>query len=162
MRNPRFKEIVPNYRKKVLEITLQENKKIKCYNFPFGAFAGKKIGSKNKFVSIEIDRALNGQGARFVLEDGGEGDFPADLVLYYCDPNYAWSPLNQLKRALRERLKQAKLSIRVLAELLHTSPTQVIRLLDETVWSKQLSQLFHVAELAGCQIEFQLRQKPMA
>src|SRR3989304_2987463 len=162
MRNPKFKEIRPNYRRNVLEITLAEGKKAKRYNLPFAVFRDKKIGSKNRFSSITIDEELGNQAASFVLEDGSKGDFPADFVLYYCAPTYDWSAINQLKRALKNHLGKSKLSVRVVADALNTSPSQVMRLLQENRISKQIAQLFQLAELAGDQIEFHLRQKRAA
>ena len=122
----------------------------------------KKISNKNRFSSITIDRELGNQAASFVLEDGSKGDFPADFVLYYCDPTYDWSPINQLKRALKDKLGTSKLSARVLADALNTSPSQVVRLLQENRVSKQIAQLFRLAELAGYQIEFNLKKKKAA
>ena len=162
MRNPRFKEIKPNYQKNTLEITLQEGKKTKKYNLPFAVFRDTKISRKNRFSSITIDRELGGQAASFVLEDGTMGDFPADLVLYHCDPSYDWSPINQLKRALKDKLGASQLSVRVIADALNTSPSQVVRLLQENHVSKQLVQLFRLAELAGYQVEFSLKKKKAA
>jgi len=162
MRNPKFKAIKPNYRKNVLEITLVEGRKAKKCDLPFSVFRDKRISSKNRFSSIMIDRELGNQAASFVLEDGSRGDFPADFVLYYCDPTYDWSPMNQLKRAVKDKLGQSKLSVRVLADALSTSPSQVMRLLQENKVSKQIAQLFQLAELAGYQIEFSLKKKKAA
>ncbi len=162
MRNPKFKEIRPNYRRNVLEIILVERRKTKRYNLPFAVFRDKKISSENRFSSIQIDRELDDQAVSFVLEDGSEGDFPADFVLYYCDPTYDWSPINQLKRALKNKLGTSKLSVRVLADALNTSPSQVMRLLQQNKASKQITQLFQLAELAGYQIEFNLKKKKAA
>jgi hypothetical protein len=162
MRNPKFKEIKPNYKKNVLETTLLEGRKAKKYNLPFAVFRDKKISSKNRFSSITIDRELGNQAASFVLEDGSKGDFPADFVLYYCDPTYDWSPMNQLKRALKDQLGKSKLSVRVIADALNTSPSQVVRLLQENRASKQIAQLFQLAELAGYHITFNLRKKKAA
>jgi len=162
MRNPVIKEIKPNYRKRVLEITLREGRTAKKYNLPFAVFEDKKIHRKNRFASIDIDRKLGEQAASFVLEDGTRGDFPADFVLYHCDPTYDWSPINQLKRALKDKIGSAKLSVRVLAGALKTSPSQVVRLLQEDKISKQLLQLFRLAELAGYQVEFNLKKKKAA
>ena len=162
MRNPVFKEIKPNYRKRVLEITLREKRTAKKYNLPFAMFEDKKIGSKNRFASIAIDRELGDQAASFVLEDGTRGDFPADFVLYHCDPIYNWGPINQLKRALKSKIGASKLSIRVLADALKTSPSQVVRLLEENKVSKQLLQLFKLAEIAGYRVEFNLKKKKAA
>ena len=149
MRNPVFKQIEPNYRKRVLEITLREGRTEKSYSLPFTVFCDKKIHTHNRFISIRIDRELGSQAASFALEDGTKGDFPADLVLYHCDPTYDWSPINQLKRALKDKLGASQLSVRVIADALNTSPSQVVRLLQKNKVSKQLAQLFRLAELAG-------------
>ena len=102
------------------------------------------------------------QGVSFVLEDGSRGDFPADFVLYHCDPTCDWSPITQLKKALKDKLGTSKLSVRVIADALNTSSSQVVRLLQENKASKQLVQLFQLAELAGYQIEFNLKKKKTA
>ena len=162
MRNPKFKAINPNYRKSVLEVTLQEGRTLAHYNLPFSAFKGKRINSRNRFLSIDIDEELGGQGATFVLADGTRGDLPADFVLYFCDPTYDWSPINQLKRVLREKLDASDLSVRVLADALRTSPSQVVRLLEENRGSKQLLQLLKLADLAGYRVTFTLKRKPAA
>ena len=162
MRNPTFKAIEPNYRKSVLEITLQEGRKLTRYNLPFAAFKRARVTSKNRFVSIDIDEELGRQGATFVTADGTRGDLPADFVLYYCDPTYDWSPINQLKRVIRDKLDASKLSVRVLADALRTSHSQVVRLLEENRGSKQLVQLLKLAELAGYRITFSLKRTPAA
>jgi hypothetical protein len=162
VRNPKFKNVKPNYRRSVLEITLQEGKKINRYNLPFAVFGKIQISAKNRFASVTIEKELNGQGASFVLEDGTRGDFPADFVLYYADPTYQWSPINQLKRALKSKLAAAKLSVRVLADALNTSPSQVVRLLEKDRASKQLLQLFQLAQMAGYEIEINLKKKRVA
>ena len=162
MRNPTIKAIKPNYRKRVLEITLSEGRTTKSYLLPFAVFGDKKIHTNNRFLLIEVDRELGGQAASFVLEDGTKVDFPADLVLYHCDPTYDWAPINQLKRALKEKLGASQLSVRVIADALKTSPSQVVRLLQENIVSKQLVQLFRLAELAGYQVEFSLKKKKAA
>jgi hypothetical protein len=162
MRNPKFEEIKPNYRKKVLEIKLQEGRKTKKYSLPFAVLGDKKIHSKNRFTSIAIDPELGNQAASFVLEDGSKGDFPADLVLYHCDPSYDWSPINQLKRTLKDKLARSELSVRVIADALKTSPSQVGRLLQENKMSKQLLQLFRLAQLAGYEVQFNLKKKKAA
>lgn len=162
MRNPVFKDIKPNYRKRVLEIILREGRTTKKYNLAFAAFADKKIGNKNRFASIAIDRELGDQAASFVLEDGTGGDFPADFVLYHCDPTYNWAPINQLKKLLKDKIGASKLSVRVLADALNTSPSQVVRLLQENQASKQLLQLLRLAELAGYQVEFSLKKRKAA
>lgn len=162
MRNPTFKAIEPNYRKRVVEITLQEGRKLSRYDLPFSALKTTRVSAKNRFVSIDIDEELGRQGATFVMADGTRGDLPADFVLYRCDPTYDWAPINQLKRVLRDKLEASRLSVRVLADALNTSPSQVVRLLEENRGSKQLLQLLRLAELAGYRVSFTLKRKPAA
>jgi hypothetical protein len=162
MRNPRFRQITPNYRKRVLEIVLREGRTLSRYSLPFAVFTGLKIGPNNRFVSLKIEADVAEQGATFVLEDGTRGDFPADFVLYYSDPTYQWSPINQLKRALKSKISDSKLSLRVLADALNTSPAQVVRLLQENRASKQFLQLFKLAQIAGYNIEFTLKKRTAA
>ena len=162
MRNPKFKQITPNYRKRVLEIVLQEGRSSNRYNLPFAVFTGMKIGPDNRFAEITIDAELGAQATSFMLEDGTRGDFPADFVLYYSDPSYEWSPINQLKRALKSKISDAKLSVRVLADALNTSPAQVVRLLQENRASKQFLQLSKLAQIAGYSIEIKLKKRTAA
>jgi hypothetical protein len=162
MRNPRFKQITPNYRKRVLEVVLREGRILNRYNLPFAVFTGMKIGPGNRFASIAIENDLAEQGASFVLEDGTRGDFPADFVLYYSDPTYQWSPINQLKRTLKSKIAESKLSVRVLADALNTSPAQVVRLLKENQASRQFLQLSKLAQIAGYSIEITLKKRTAA
>jgi hypothetical protein len=162
MRNAKFKDIRPNYRKNLLEIVLLEGRRCRSYSLPFSLVGATKANARNRFARIDIEKELASHGVSYVLQDGTKGDFPSDLVLYHCEPSYDWSPVNQLKRALKNELGKSKLSVRVLADALRTSPTQVVRLLEENRASKQLLQLFKLAELAGYRIEFRLRKKPAA
>lgn len=162
MRNAKFQEVKPNYRKNVLEIILLEGKRRSRYQLPFAVFRGQEIGTKNRFSKLEIDKELASQAVSYELENGTRGDFPSDFVLYYCDSSYNWSPINQLKHALKDKLAHCNLSCRVLADALDTSPAQVMRLLEENQASKQLLQLVQLAELAGYSIEFNLKKKKSA
>jgi hypothetical protein len=162
VRNPKFKKIRPNYRKAVLEISLQEGRRLSRHSLPFAVFSGITMGTSNRFTEIIIEKDLGDQSASYMLEDGTRGDFPADLVLYYSDPTYQWSPINQLKRALKSKIADSKLSFRVLGDALNTSPSQVVRLLEENRASKQLLQLFKLAQIAGYDIEFTLKKKSAA
>ncbi|NMC62608.1 MAG: hypothetical protein GYA55_05500 [SAR324 cluster bacterium] len=95
----------------------------------------------------------------FVLKNGQRGDFHADLVLYYCEPNYEWSPLNQVRAKLKEALRSARISVRVIAELLNTSPSQVLRLLEEKRTPVQLQQIARIATIVGYSLKVELKEK---
>ncbi len=90
-----------------------------------------------------------------IEKDGQRGDFHADPALYYCDPDYEWRPLNQVRVTLKEALESARISIRVMADLLDTSPSQVVRLLEETKMPRQLERL---ASIAGYSLKVELKK----
>ncbi len=159
MRNPKIKKVIPNYRKKVLEITLFEKGKSSVFYLPFSVFNRHKIDSKNKFKNLEIDQELGSSSVSFTLEDGEKGDFPSDFVLYYCDPSYDWSPITQLKKNIKKEIQAAHLSIRLLAKALNTSPSQVLRILDSPKSTTQMVQLMKLAHFAGLELEFKLKKK---
>jgi hypothetical protein len=159
MRNPVFKSIEPNYKRKTLEIGLQEGRKTRRFSLPFAALP-HAIDTQNRFRRLEVDPDTANMGVEYELEDGSTGSFPSDFVLYYCDPAYDWSPLNQLKRALRQELQSNALSVRVIADALQTSPSQISRLLEEENVPKQFRQLVQLAYLVGKDVEIRLRERP--
>lgn len=162
MKNPKFKEIKPNYRKLAFEIQLSQQGKVKDYLLPFSIFEKAHISPTNRVDSLLIDPETGRNGVFFTLANGHQESFPADLVLYYCEPNYAWSPLAQLKNALKLKVKEANLSVRTMADALKTSPAQVMRLFEEESASKQLHQLLKIAELAGYEVKLHLKKKSVA
>ena len=88
VKNLKFKEVKPNYKKNVLDIAMVEGRKVKNCRLPLAVFRNKNISGRNRFASITIDRELGAQAVSFVLEVGSKGDFPADFVLYCCDRSY--------------------------------------------------------------------------
>lgn len=161
MRNPVFKTVKPHYKKRTLEITLQEGRKRQRYSLPL-AVLPQPINAQNPFTKLEIDPDTGGMGIEYELADGSSGSFPSDFVLYYCDPAYDWSPINLLKQSLKAEVRSRKISIRVLADALNTSPSQVVRILEEEAASKQLRQLTQLARLVGYDIEIRLREHKAA
>jgi hypothetical protein len=162
MSDPKFERIKPNYRKGALEITLRTGKKLKTYTLPFAVFSGMKIGSHNRFVSITIDKELRNHGAFFTLEDGTEGSFPSDFILYHCDPSYAWSPLQQIERTLNGKMAKSKLGVRVVADALEMVPAKVRLLLQQYRASPQLPRVLKLAEKAGYRLELRLKKTSAA
>ena len=61
-----------------------------------------------------------------------------------------------------DKLGASKLSVRVIADALRTSPSQVVRVLEDNRGSKQLLQLLKLAGLAGYRVTFTLKRKPAA
>jgi hypothetical protein len=63
---------------------------------------------------------------------------------------------------LKSKITASKLSFRVLADALNTSPAQVVRLLQEDRASKQFLQLSKIAQVAGYNIEIKLKKRTAA
>ena len=162
LRNPKFKEIRPNYRRRVFEITLREGRTVSQHVLPFSLFEGMQIGPQNRVASVTIDREINSQGAFFTLEDGSNGSFPADFVLYHCDSSYDWSPINQIRRKLQGKLGRSKLAVQVVADAFRKSSSQVLKLLEEHRSSQYLGEVLRLADLAGYPIALKLKKKPAA
>ena len=161
MSDPKFKRIKPNYRKNAFEVSLQEGREKKEYTLPFALLIPSTAGARNRVKSIIIDKELRDTVVRFTLQDGSEGEFPSDFVLYHCEPSYAWSPINQVKRALNGNLK-SKLSVHVVADALRTYPTETLLLLEEKLDSKFFPEIIRLAEQAGYRIRFTLNKNPAA
>ena len=100
MTDPKFRQIIPNYRKNAFEITLQEGKTRRDYVLPFSLLIPSTAGRRNRVTSIVVEKELRDTVVTFTLEDGATGELPSDFVLYQCEPSYDWSPINQLKTAL--------------------------------------------------------------
>jgi len=63
---------------------------------------------------------------------------------------------------LKSKIADSKLSVRVLADALNTSPAQVVRLLKENQASRQFLQLSKLAQIAGYSIEITLKKRTAA
>jgi hypothetical protein len=162
MTDPKFKRIKANYRKNAFEITLQEGKTRKNYIFPFALLTPPAPESHNRVISYVIDAELRDTVVRYILADGAEGEIPSDFVLYHCEPAYEWSPVNQIKRALKGGLGKSLLSVQVVADGLRTCPSEVLRLFEDNLTSTTLPEVLKLASRAGYRLEFRLKKKPAA
>lgn len=154
-----FESVTPNYHRKVLQIVLRHGTKQQTYRLPFSVFKGLSISTQNKFATLNICNELDKKAVEFTLQNGKHGDFPTDFVLYHCEPDYEWAPLNQVKTALKETLRQSGISLRTVADALKTSPVQVMRLFKTNQMAKQWLQLGQVARVLGYRIELKLKKQ---
>jgi hypothetical protein len=160
LKNPRFREVRPNYRKGVLEVLLEEGRRRVRYDLPFSIFEGLDIGSRNRVVKITIDPELRDEGVVLTLQDGRQTSFFTDLILYHCDPTYKWSPLNQIRRRLEGKFAGAKLGFRAVADAFRKSPEDVLRTLEQHLGSPYFAEVRELAERAGYQVRLELTRKP--
>src|SRR5437762_2844503 len=71
MRNPKFQEIRPNYRKSLLEITLREGRRSVHYTLPFSSVGAAKANRQNRFARIKT--------AFTTFQVGGIGRLPGGI-----------------------------------------------------------------------------------
>jgi hypothetical protein len=109
-----------------------------------------------------IDKDLGGDGFSYVLKSGKEGTIHSDQVLEYNqDPHYLRDVLMyKLTVEAQKRVRTSSLSKRELIRRLHTSPTQLYRLLDQTNYRKSVDQLLSLLHVLDCEVELLVRTKP--
>jgi predicted XRE-type DNA-binding protein len=116
----------------------------------------------DRLAEVFVDPELGREGFTYRLSSGAEGSVHIDSVLEYNeDPSYmAELTLYRLTQEIRTRLEASGLSHRQVSDLLHTSPTQLYRLLDPTNYSKSLRQLISLLYLLGCEVDVEVRERP--
>ena len=130
-------------RKKEFEIQAEG----RALRFPY-AKAGIPSGSGRLVNRAWVDDELGREGFSFMLADGSEGAAHIDHVLEYNqDPQILWELfMHKLTVEIHKRLKERHMPKRQLVRLLHTSPAQIYRLLDEGNAAKSLPQLFTILD----------------
>ena len=130
-------------RKKEFEIQAEG----RALRFPY-AKAGIPSGSGRLVDRAWVDDELGREGFSFMLADGSEGAAHIDHVLEYNqDPQILWELfMHKLTVEIHKRLKERHMPKRQLVRLLHTSPAQIYRLLDEGNPAKSLPQLFTILD----------------
>lgn len=115
-------------------------------------------------MDVRVDPEVGKQGFTYRLTSGAEGTILADHVLHYNrDPHYiADLVLYELTVQARQQLEGSAWNIRDLARRLHTSPTQLYRLLDPTNYHKSTRQILSLLCLMDCEVTFHVRAKKAA
>lgn len=133
------------------------------YPFPFAACTPRP-STKNRVLEAWVDLEIGKQGFVYRLASGAEGTVLADQVLHYnSDPHYvADYLLYELTVQAQERLEHSGWNLRDLARRLHTSPTQLYRLLDPTNYRKSMRQMLSLLCLMDCEVSLRVRVKKAA
>ena len=138
-------------RKKELLITAGR----KTFHYPW-AF----VSSGDVVVAAEADVEIGNEGITCLLASGetrtvhlddiraqvGDADYLREQMLY--------DMTLQAQRSVREK----RVAKRALCRMLHTSPAQVYRLLDQTCYSKTVDQMLRLLQALGCTVRFDVSQ----
>ena len=118
--------------------------------------------STDPVVKAAADPDLGNEAFTYQLSSGAEGTVHADAVLEYNqDPStMADLAIYQLTLQARDRYEESGLSAREIARALHTSTSQLYRLLDPTNYNKSLHQLLALLNHLGYDVDVSLTKRP--
>jgi len=144
----KIKNLETNYRKKCFTITLGK----KVYSLPFAKLETPP-SVKNRVTDYFIEK--DGRAVVYTLESGDEDGVHLDYFLdYNKDPDYLLEMLTyNLSIAAQEAVKKSKLSKREIARKLHTSPTALLRLLDQNNYNKTINQMIKLFLVLNFSVE---------
>jgi hypothetical protein len=152
-------DVSADHRRKAFVVRLSR----RTYTMPF-AICEPRPSRANRVQEVWIDPEIGREGFTYRLESGSEGTVHADHVRYYNrDPEYLADLASyELTVQALERLEERHWSVRELARRLHTSPTQVYRLLDTKNYRKSMRQMLSLLCLLDCEIRVHVRPKKAA
>lgn len=131
----------------------------RTYTFPYVKTTPTPSGS-DPVIAVAPDPELGNEGFTYRLRSGGEGSVHIDAVREFnLDPRYlAELMMYRLSVEANLRMETSGETVRNVATALHTSPTQLYRLLDTTNYTKSLRQLLELLDHFGVTVEFQLTE----
>ena len=113
-------------------------------------------GSRDRVIRTDVDKELGGEGFVYRLESGCKGTVLWEQVLdYNKDPDYLReAALYKLTLLAQRKLEESRLSKGEVRRRLGTSPSQLIRLLDQTNYKKSIDQMLRLLAVLDCPVEF--------
>ena len=149
--------VEPNNRKHRFELTVNGE----LFVFPY-AKTDPAPSSADPLVEVAPDPELGNEAFTYQLSSGAEGTVHVDAVLEYNQDPSATADLAiyQLTLQARDRYEESGLSAREVARALHTSTSQLYRLLDPTNYNKSLQQLLALLNHLGYDVDVSLTKRP--
>ena len=152
MKHKKFKKVEFDNKKRVFHLEYTSGLKIDCPYF--------SLRIKGKVIEAAPDSEVGGHSFYFVLEDGKKDYVPFNQPLHIAqNPEYVKEQtLYQVTKRLNEFIKSEGISKRELARRLHTSLSQLARLLDTTNYKKELSRLIEIAAILNYEFKWEFRK----
>lgn len=128
--------------------------------FPYQK-AAPNIQNRIKVLDAWVDEEIASEGFSFTYGKNTEETVHLEQVLEHCnDPQHIRRQLiYQLTIEAQNRLETSGFSLREVARRLHTSPTQLYRLLDQTNTDKTLDRLVEFLAVLGHMVSFQIGRR---
>jgi hypothetical protein len=147
----------PNNRKHRFEVTVDDE----SFVFPYAKAEPAPSGA-DPLVGVAPDPELGNEAFTYQLSSGAEGTIHADAVLEYNQDPSTMADLAMYRLTLqaRARYEESGLSAREVARAMHTSTSQLYRLLDPTNYNKSLHQLLALLNHLGYDVELSLTKRP--
>ncbi len=147
----KIKKVTVNNRKKAFELVTTKGD----FDFPFSRLHLKPTET-NPIEDAFVDKELGSQGFTYQLMSGKEDTIHADQVLEYNkDPDYMRKMLLYKLTLQAQKMIDARgISKRELIRRLHTSPTQLYRLIDQTFYGKTIDQMVRLLSALDCPVDF--------
>lgn len=147
--------VLSNNRRKDFEVSAGN----KRFTFPYAKCTPSPVPT-NPVVKVFVDEELGSEAFTYVLKDGSEGTVHIDHVLEYCeDPGFLWELfIYKLTLGVKRRLESSNVPKRRIARELHTSPSQLYRLLDEARSCKSLQQILAILGLLDYEVDLVIKK----
>jgi hypothetical protein len=151
----KIESVVANNRRRTFEIRTGN----RVLDYPYARLR-LKPDSRNRIVQVFVDSDLGDEAFTYVLESNEEDTVHLDAVLEYNqDPDYLRDLLlYKLTIEAQQRLAESELSKREIIRRLHTSASQLYRLLDQTNYRKSVGQMLALLHVLGCDVEVTVRK----
>ena len=152
MNHKKFRKVKADNKKKVFHLEYTSGLKLEC---PYSA-----LGIHHKVTSAAPDPEVGGHSFYFILDNGDKNYVPYDQPLHIeQNPEFIKNQtLYEVTKQLNQFIRLAKISKRELARRLHTSLSQLLRLLDTTNYKKELSRLIEIATLLNYEFKWQFKK----
>lgn len=152
MKHKKFKKVVFDNKKRVFHLEYASGLKIDCPYF--------SLGIEERIINAGPDPEVGGHSFYFTTERGRTEYVPFDQPLHIVqNPEYVKEQtLYQMTKRINEFIDREGVSKRELARRLHTSMSQLSRLLDTTNYSKDLSRLIEIATILDYEFKWEFKK----
>ena len=149
----KIRNVSINNRKKALEIETAKGK----FSLPFSKLPTKP-SAKDKIQTAYVDSELANNAITYVLTSGKEESVHLDAFLdYNRDPDFLHEiTLHKLTVDALKLIKESDLSKHEIIRRLHTSPSQLYRLLDASNYRKSIDEMLRLLAVLGYRVDMKL------
>jgi hypothetical protein len=152
----KIRSVAANSRKRAFELTTR----LGGYSMPYARLR-LQPSPDDPVAWVVVDPELGGEAFTYRLGSGAEDSVHLDAVLeYHRDPTLLSDLLlYELTLEAQKRMDRCGLAKREVIRRLHTSPSQLYRLLDPTNRAKSIDQMVKLLQVLDCDVELVVRER---